>query len=109
VLMCLGAVAVAACALQRAQTAADAKKQMIGMTKEAVLRCMGAPAANASVGATEVWTYRSGDAVAAGYNYCNINVAFAGGVVSQVNYTGETGGLISKGEQCAYAVEHCVH
>jgi hypothetical protein len=33
---------------------------------------------------------------------------FAAGAVSAVNYQGPTGGLITAGEQCAYAVEPCV-
>ncbi len=33
---------------------------------------------------------------------------FAGGNVSTVNYQGPTGGLITAGEQCAYAIEVCL-
>jgi hypothetical protein len=29
------------------------------------------------------------------------------GAVSQVNYTGPTGGILTAGEQCAFAVEAC--
>ena len=35
-------------------------------------------------------------------------MVFAGGAVSAVNYQGPTGGLITAGEQCAYAVDACV-
>jgi len=133
----LGLVAIAGCSLQRAETAADAQKQMVGMTREQVLSCMGAPARSAKAGDTEVWGYLSGgDTVISGggashtdvvvqgntatattyggggasasHRYCDVNIVFRGGVVNRVNYTGETGGLITKGEQCAYAVEHCV-
>lgn len=65
---------------------------------------MGAPANKAAEGATEVWGFASGngmtvastsydryggDAVSSS-RFCNINIVFAGGQVSAVNYTGPT-------------------
>jgi hypothetical protein len=41
--------------------------------------------------------------------YCTVNVVMSGGWVSRVNYSGPTGGLLSAGEQCACAVQNCVH
>lgn len=115
-------VALAGCAFQRAEIAQDARAQMVGMSKEQVLTCMGAPANKAAEGATEVWGYSSGNGmtvVNASYDryggsavrhsrFCNINIVFTGGQVSAVNYTGPTGGLLTAGEQCAYAVNACV-
>ena len=40
--------------------------------------------------------------------YCVINVVMAGDAVSTVNYSGPTGGLLTGGEQCAYAVRGCI-
>lgn len=40
--------------------------------------------------------------------YCMVNVVMGGGRVSRVNYTGPTGGLLTAGEQCAFAVQNCV-
>lgn len=40
--------------------------------------------------------------------YCIVNVVMAGGKVSRVNYSGPTGGLITGGEQCAFAVRNCM-
>lgn len=55
------AVIVSGCAqMERAKVAAKAKTQMVGMSNEQVLACMGAPDRKASVGATTVWTYESG-------------------------------------------------
>jgi hypothetical protein len=122
----LGVVALAAalcgCAIQRAQVAQDARVQMVGMSKEQVLACMGPPASKTAEAQTEVWGYNSGDGtvVASGSvsggnfsgvsssRFCKINMVFAGGAVSAVNYHGPTGGLITAGEQCAYAVDACV-
>jgi hypothetical protein len=115
-------VALASCAIQRAEIAQDARAQMVGLSKEQVLACMGAPANKAAEGATEVWGYASGNGMTvatASYDrfggtavsssrFCNVNIVFANGQVSAVNYTGPTGGLITAGEQCAYAVSPCV-
>jgi outer membrane protein assembly factor BamE (lipoprotein component of BamABCDE complex) len=49
------------CAFQRAEIAQDARAQMIGMSKEQVLACMGTPANKAIEGATEAWGYNSGN------------------------------------------------
>jgi hypothetical protein len=40
--------------------------------------------------------------------FCTVSVVMNGNVVSAVNYAGPTGGLLSRGEQCAYAVEACL-
>lgn len=132
---------VAGCAVQRAQVAQDAQGKMVGLTKEQVLACMGPPNAKAAEGATEVWSYASGDGrttvigtgtsntnasvsgnrnyatstastvgtsvVTARQRYCTVNVTMADGRVARVNYVGPTGGLLTAGEQCAYAVQAC--
>ncbi len=122
----LGIVALCAalggCAFQRAEIAQDARAQMVGMPKEQVLACMGPPATKAAEGTTEVWGYSSGNGMTvtdASYGrfggtavsssrFCTVNIVFSGGQVSAVNYTGPTGGLLTAGEQCAYAVNSCV-
>lgn len=123
---------VSSCAnkFQRAEIASEAKKSMVGMTKQNVLACMGAPARQAAVGETEVWSYPSGGDTnsfgsatgstnSLGYTnvigsssrvhrYCVVNIVMTGGRVTAVNYTGRTGGWASQGEQCAFAVQNCV-
>ena len=83
---------------------------------------MGPPASKAAEGQTEVWSYNSGNGmnVASGSvsngsfsgvsssRFCHINVVMSGSAVAAVNYQGPTGGLITAGEQCAYAVDACV-
>jgi hypothetical protein len=138
---------LSACAAQRAQEAAEAKQQMLGMSKQQVLTCMGIPAQKAAEGKTEVWSYNSGDgrtdtissataqsSVAgsvtgspgmATYNgtgtasglgvgittrrYCVVSVVMESERVSRVTYSGPTGGLVTEGEQCAFAVRNCLH
>jgi hypothetical protein len=120
-LAALIAVSVSACAIQRAQVASDAQSKMIGLTKEQVLACMGPPANHAAVGQTEVWSYNSGNgrsdvivsgnqfitSASASQRFCTVNVAMTDGRVSSISYTGPTGGLLSQGEQCAFAVQSC--
>jgi hypothetical protein len=139
----------AGCALQRAEIAQQAQHQMVGLSREQVLQCMGPPANKMADGATEVWSYESGNNHTAvfghGYStttgsidstttfgsrdatttgsvnantssfgsavattrHCTVNVVMANGYVSRVNYAGPTGGLITEGEQCAFAVQNC--
>lgn len=103
---------------------------MVGMSREQVLACMGPPANKAAEGQTEVWSYASGNGYSASngttqlghglggglmadsssistQRFCRINVVMNAGNVSAVNYAGPTGGLLTGGEQCAYAVEAC--
>jgi hypothetical protein len=132
----------AGCALERSQLAQDAQRKMVGLTKEQVLTCMGPPAGRMAEGATEVWSYNSGNgrttvissananttasAVSSGgfvtgqasttgsgvavgtSRHCTVNVVMSEGRVSRVNYVGPTGGLLTAGEQCAFAVQNCV-
>jgi hypothetical protein len=134
-------VMLAGCAIQRSQVAQEARASMVGMTKEQVFTCMGPAPTKASEGATEIWSYpsgngyqastviassdgningtRTGNYVSGNVNtlgtatgvstrrYCVVNIVIQAGVVSQVNYTGPTGGLLTGGEQCAFAVEAC--
>ena len=120
------AVALGACAFQRAQQATDAQTKMIGMSKEQVLACMGPPAAKAVEGVTEVWSYNSGNGAtvsgaavvaqrgfASGVGtsssrFCTVNVTMMNGSVSRMNYIGPTGGLLTEGEQCAFVVQNCL-
>ena len=52
-------VTLCGCAFRRAEVAQTAQATMIGMPKEQVLACMGAPANKATEGKTEVWGYNS--------------------------------------------------
>ena len=95
------AACVADCAAERAQIANYAQNKMVGLTKEAVLACMGTPASKATEGATEVWSYPSGN--------CTVNVTMMDGKVKRMNYVGPTGGLLSQNEQCFFTVANCTY
>jgi outer membrane protein assembly factor BamE (lipoprotein component of BamABCDE complex) len=125
---------VAGCAVMRAKEASEAQATMVGMSKEQILACMGVPAAKAVEGSTEVWSYNSGNGQTVGFGsssasvsggrgyasgygfssmvtqqrFCTVNVTMLNGRVDRINYVGPTGGLITQGEQCAFAIENCV-
>ena len=103
--------ALTACAIQRSQIASDARIQMIGLSKEQVLACMGPPLNKGAEGGTEVWSYNSGNNVtpagAGNERYCTFNVKMWNGLVGAVDYSGPAGGLITPNEACAFAVEKC--
>tara|TARA_R110000803_G_scaffold134509_3_gene201600 strand:+ start:95 stop:517 length:423 start_codon:yes stop_codon:yes gene_type:complete len=121
--------AISSCVYQRAGIATKAKSQMIGMTEEQILACMGPPGRKAAAGETTVWSYSSGgdsNSTSSGnasvynnnifgssstnttFRSCKINVVMKNNLVERIDYSGRTGGLFTKGEQCAFAVENCV-
>ena len=101
----------------------------------------GATSRETAEGATEVWSYNSGNnkqivstfgssntnasvsgnrnyatgqatTTSSGFGvatsrYCTVNVTMVDGRVSRLNYIGPTGGLLTAGEQCAFAVQNC--
>ena len=117
---------LAGCAYERAEIADRARAQMVGMSRESVLACMGPPSSRMSEGGTEVWSYRTGNGrvdvasnahvvgsmvmggATATMRYCDVRVVMQGGRVARLTYSGPTGGLLTQGEQCAYAVSDCV-
>lgn len=129
VMAAVSAVALGGCAVQRSQQADDAQTKMVGMTKERVHACMGPPTNRMTEGATEVWSYGSGDgrvdtagavgaygsySASSRSHYCAINFVMSQGAVRQVNYSGPSGGsgllggIIASHEQCSYAVQNCL-
>lgn len=100
---------------------------MVGLSKEDVLACMGPPVNKMAEGDTEVWADNSGNGMTIGSStaniitssmisgssyetqrFCTVNIVMQDGRVSRLNYAGPTGGLLTVGEQCAFAVQNCV-
>jgi outer membrane protein assembly factor BamE (lipoprotein component of BamABCDE complex) len=110
--------ALAGCAqMERAEVAKKAQTSMVGMTKEQVLSCMGPPVTRMQEGATEVWQYSSGNGTQiiddtgngaiASRLFCTVNVTMTDGQVRNLRYSGPTGGPLTPGEQCGFAVHNC--
>jgi hypothetical protein len=101
------------CAIERSIVAQQAQGDMVGMSKEQILECMGPPMNKAAEGATEAWSYSTNPTInldrgSGATRYCNVTILMTAGNVSAVRYQGPTGGLITQGEQCAYAVDACL-
>ena len=135
--ICLMAVgSLSGCAIANADMANKTRLSMVGMSKETLVSCMGIPSSSGVVGNLEVWKYHSGGgSVSSGSSYgnatanlfgnmvtsyasgssfsstqaryCVINVTMREGRVASVKYSGPSGGLLTKGSECAYAIENC--
>ena len=101
------------CAVNRAMDASQAKTDLIGMSKDQILSCMGAPVREKGTESVEVWSYDSGGSAVhssgrTAQRYCIVDIVFSRGYVANLNYIGPTGGLLTGDEQCAYAIENCL-
>lgn len=118
-------VVLVGCVTQRAQIAKQAKSDLIGISKADLLACAGAPVRSAKSDNMEVLTYVGGGDSRGSFGAyskknwttgsyssrrrsCEVTFVLIDGLVSKVNYSGRTGGLITKGEQCAFVVENCM-
>ena len=108
-----------------ANTANNARSNMIGMSKTDLLSCAGVPVRQAQSSGLEFLTYAGGGdslntgvvtgtssntAVVIGKSarkYCEATMVLKDGFIQRVNYQGRTGGLLTQGEQCAFIVENC--
>jgi hypothetical protein len=121
-LLLVGIASLSGCAIHRAHVAHEAETKLIGISEEALLRCAGAPAQEKHSGSLSFLTYHGGgDGVALGalgssqlgvaaykHRYCDATFTLRNGHVADLQYRGRTGGLLTRGEQCAFIVEGCV-
>jgi hypothetical protein len=102
-----------------------AQQKMIGLAKNKILACLGAPAKRVRIGATEIWTYPIGEAPfetlffspalsmgpappsAPSGASCNVNIVMTNGAVTQVVYHGGDGGPLPLGRECQFPVAAC--
>lgn len=109
----------------RASLANKAKVELIGKTKKEILLCAGVPNRSEKADNIEFLTYVSGgdsrgsirssrnsssrrSSVSVKKRYCEVTFIFDSGIVEKVNYSGRTGGLATRGEQCAFVLQNCV-
>ena len=107
---------------QRAAVATRAQTELVGMSKKDPLMCAGVPARQERIDDLEFLAYEGGgDSTSAAFRTsaysavskthqrnCEATFVLKDGVVQSVRYKGRTGGLFTKGEQCAFIVENCV-
>jgi len=89
----------------RAYLADRAKEELVGKSKHYILRCAGAPIQKETFEDMEFLTYYSTDYVK---RDCTVTFALRDGKVEKVSYSGDTGGLLVKGQHCAYIIEDCL-
>jgi hypothetical protein len=99
----LGLVLLTGCALQQRS---EAQKTMVGMSKDQVRGCMGAPEATAMNGSTETWTYASPNRGKSG-GQCKADLVMSEGRLSRIDYRGDAGDQVTKGGICGFIVEKC--
>ena len=119
------ALLLGACIFERSQVAKDARTEMIGKTRAQVLACAGRPKTMIEDGELEYFAYFVGlpdyDRVlgiqpteaqkitgSTQPKSCKVRIMFRNGIVESVSYSGNTGGLITRGEVCASVVSRCV-
>lgn len=108
-------LAVGACSsFGRADLANRAQTELVGLSKEQLLSCAGAPDRRAMSGETEVLTYGVRTQTQASKDhpgstrFCEATFVIRDGHVSKVSYRGATGGWFTTGEQCGYVVQNCL-
>jgi hypothetical protein len=94
-----------------------AQAKMIGLSKQSLRACMGAPTSRKAIGSTEIWSYDTGTTQVEGMGFatvgnprhprCRMNVVMTNGRVSQVNYAGVNGDSLDLGERCIVAIAPC--
>ena len=113
----LGAVLIVAgcAALDRAKLAERARTELVGVTKEHLLACAGAPDKRLASTDKEYLTYviqterGTVEGTGGGSRFCEATFVVKDNRVEAVTYRGKTGGLLTKGEQCGYIVQNCLY
>ena len=95
----ISCLSMAACSLQ--SPTSEARSNLLGMTQEQILSCLGAPTQKTTEGVAEVWSYAAGRS-------CLVKISLAYGRASHVNYVGSNGKPLSPGEECPFVGEKCV-
>ena len=90
--------------VDRDNAARHAQSSLIGESRESILRCLGAPIAQAQIGKTEVWEYQAYRELRS----CNASITFTDGAVSDVSYRGHSGGPLAPLQVCGDIVADCV-
>jgi hypothetical protein len=83
---------------------------MIGLSKEQILACMGPPLNQDIKGTAEVWSYNSENHVTPAGDvsgHCTVNVKMWNGRVGAVDYLGPAGSIITFNEACVFATKKC--
>jgi hypothetical protein len=102
----------------RASAAKDAQSVLLGMSKSELIACAGIPNRSLKDGDVEYLEYTSSgtytqtDSNSGASNTfdrdCTGTFFMRDGVVTDLKYGGNTGGLLTEDHQCFYIVENCL-
>jgi len=84
------------------------QREFVGMTRDQLIQCAGAPIRQLSTDGYEFLTYSVGGAGTAVQAYCQPTFVLKDDVVESVNYQDRAGFPTAKGEQCTLMLENCV-
>ncbi len=107
----LFALLLSGCSIQKSMDASRAQEELVGMSRGDLLACAGAPNTTAANGDTEYLTYSAVGGLTStgrGLRDCKATFVLQGGRVARVNYTGNTGGLITQGKECEPIIRNCI-
>ncbi len=117
---------VAGCAIDRMDVAQQAKTDLVGKRKGFILSCAGEPSRTRTEGDRTYLTYlriakddgqdfaaskQDNPALAqamAKRRYCEATFVIRKDRVEHLRYAGNSGGLVTQGEQCGFIVNSCV-
>ncbi len=102
------ALLVASCStIQRAELAERARTELLGLSKDNLLACAGVPDKHLATRDREYLTYVVERDDVSG-RFCAATFVLKDSRVEAVAYRGQTGGLLTAGEQCGYVVQNCL-
>ncbi len=106
------------CAAHRVEITQRAQGELLGLTRQALLDCMGKPQSQEQQGSQETLVYTGTDPdhgcplmpLAAGKppRHCEALFVLEGGKVKAVSYRAQNGSAIEDLGQCAFLVKKCV-
>ena len=100
-------LALLGCLPQRVEDISDTRKAFIGMQKTHLQTCMGDPDNSARNGDIQVWTYNS---ITRGKSagHCKVDIVLERGIVTDIDFSGDTGARITRSGICGSIVERCL-
>ena len=92
----------------RPRMSVGTQSELVGMTKEQLFQCAGAPRRQLVTDGYEFLTYPGGGGGTAVQAYCQPTFVLKDDVVESVNYQDRAGFPTAASEQCALMLENCV-
>jgi hypothetical protein len=102
------------CANKKPSETVKTRADLIGLSKAEILECAGPPAKSNKSNNIEVLSYSyAGGQPSSGsgpvqQRQCSASFVFQRGRLTKLDYTGQTGGLATQGDQCGSIIANCL-